>query len=83
MLSFLYIIQKLGIIFLIHQASNCDNDEDVGQHQQMEPNGGDGRINDNLSEIADEKIDRVQQKKILNQWGIGLDRIEHSRQVHQ
>lgn len=49
----------------------------------MEPDCGDGGLNDNLSEIADKQVHRVQKEQILRHGGIAINGVKNGRHIHQ
>lgn len=49
----------------------------------MEPYRGDGPVDDDLPEITDEQVDRVQQKKVLHHGIISVYVIEDGGQIAQ
>ena len=49
----------------------------------MEPDCRDCRFNDNLSEIADKQIDRVEQEQALHVVAVAVNGIENGGHVHQ
>ena len=49
----------------------------------MKPNGGNSGVNDNLSEIADKEINRIEQKQALRGVTVVVDCVEDGRHIHQ
>ena len=79
----LHIVQKPGVVLLIHPAAQTQHRRSVEQHQQMEPHGGDGGIDDDLAEVADEQIDGVGQKQALHRVAVMVDGVENGGHIHQ
>ena len=77
------IVQEPVVVLLIHEAADPDGDKRVRKHEGVEPQRGHGRLDDDLAEIADEEVYRVQQEQILRVRGIAVDGIENRRHVHQ
>ena len=49
----------------------------------MEPAAGDDSINDDLAEIPDKQVHRVEEKEILGGLGVAVDVVEDGGHVHQ
>ena len=71
------------IVLLIDPAADAQHDGHVSQHQQVKPDGGDGGLNDDLSEIADKEVHRVQQEEIAHHGRVVIDGVEDGGHVHQ
>lgn len=71
------------VVLLIHPAAQAKHQRHIKGHQQMEPKGGYSGLNDDLSEVADKKVHRVQKEGILNQRAIAVNGVENGRHIHQ
>lgn len=71
------------VVLLIHPAAQAKHQRHIKGHQQMEPKGGYSGLNDDLSEVADKKVHRVQKEGILNQWAVAVNGVENGRHIHQ
>lgn len=71
------------VVLLIHPAAQAKHQRHIKGHQQMEPKGGYSSLNDDLSEVADKKVHRVQKEGILNQWAVAVNGVENGRHIHQ
>ena len=71
------------VVLLIHPAAQAKHQRHIKGHQQMEPQAGYCGLKDNLPEIADKEVHRVQQEGILNQRAVVVNGIEDGRHVHQ
>ena len=49
----------------------------------MKPDGGNGGLDDNLPEVADEQIYRVQKEQTLHRVTVLVDGVEDGRHVHE
>lgn len=49
----------------------------------MEPDGRDGCFNDDLAEVADEEVDRVEEEQILYKGVVVVDGVEDGGHIHQ
>lgn len=71
------------VVLFVHQTANAHHQQHVKGHQQMEPQGRYGGLNDDLAEISDKEIHRVQKKSMLNQRAVAINGIEDGGHVHQ
>lgn len=71
------------VVLLIHPAAQAKHQRHIKGHQQMEPKGGYSGLNDDLSEVADKKVHRVQKEGILNQRAIAVNGVENGGHIHQ
>lgn len=79
----LHIVQKPGVVLLVHPAPDAQHDGHVRQHQQVEPHRGYGGLDDDLAEVADEQVHRVEEEQMLRHRGVAVDGIENCRHIHQ
>ena len=79
----LHVIQELVIVFLVHPAADPHHDDHICQHQQVEPDRRNGGLNDDLTEVPNEQIHRVQKKQIPYHGFISVDGVEDSGHIHQ
>ena len=49
----------------------------------MEPDGGDGGLNDDLSEVADEQVQRIQKEEALDRVAVTVNGVENGGHVHE
>ena len=71
------------IILLVDPAPDGQHDGHIGQHQQVEPDRGDGGLDDDLPEVPDEEVDRVQKEEVPHHGGIVVDGVEDGGHIHQ
>ena len=71
------------IVLLVHPATQSQHNHHIRQHQQVEPYGGDRSVDDDLPEIADEQVDRVEQKQALDRIGVLVDGVKNRGHIHQ
>jgi len=71
------------IILFVHPAANTQHDQHIGSREQVEPHSGNGGLDDDLAEVADEQVYRVEQKQVLHQGAVAVDVVENGGHVHQ
>lgn len=71
------------VVLLVDPAADTQHDDYIGQHQQVKPDGGNGGLNDDFSEIADEQVHRVEQEEIAHHGRIIVDGVENGGHIHQ
>ena len=79
----LHVIQESGVVLFIDPAADAQDDDDVRRHEQVEPDGGDRCFDDDLSEIADEKIDWIEEEEIADHGAVVVYSVEDGGHVHQ
>lgn len=71
------------VVLLVHPAAQAQHDQHVRQHQQMEPDCGDRGLDDDLAEVTDEQIDRIDEKQALDRIVVLFNGVEDGGHVHQ
>ena len=71
------------VLFFVNHISQSNYNQRIKCHQRVEAYRRNDTIQNNLSEIADEKIDRIQKKQVLCYNWISVNRIEDCRKIHQ
>ena len=71
------------VVFLVDPTANPQHNDHIGQHEQVKPDGGDGSLDDNLPEVTDKEIHRIQEKQVPHHGGVIIDGVEDSGHVHQ
>ena len=71
------------VVLLIHPAPDPQHNGHVRRHEQVEPEGGHRGLDDDLAEIADEQVDRVQEEEALGRVAVPVDGVEDGGHVHQ
>ena len=72
----LHIIQEFRVVLLVHPAVDAEDNEDIRQHEQVEPHAGDRAVDDDLAEVADVEVDGVKEEEILYRRTEAIDRIK-------
>lgn len=71
------------VIFFVNPRAEAEEEESVKRHQQVKPHRRDCPVNDHLAEVADEKVDGVDEKQILHRLRKGINGVEYCGNVHQ
>lgn len=71
------------VVLLVHPAADAQHDGHIRCHQQVEPDGGDGGLDDDLPEVPDEQVHRIQQEQALGRVAIAVNGVENGGHVHQ
>ena len=71
------------VVLLIHPAPDPQHNGHVRRHEQVEPEGGHRGLDNDLAEIADEQVDRVQEEEALHFVAVPVDGVEDGGHVHQ
>ena len=79
----LHVIQESGVVLFIDPAADAQDDDDVRRHEQVEPDCGDGGLNDYFSEIADEEVDRIEEEEVADHGAVVVYSVEDGGHVHQ
>ena len=79
----LHIIQESGVVLFVDPATDAQDDDDVRRHEQVEPDCGYCSFDDDLSEIADEKIDWIEEEEIADHGAVVVYGVEDGGHVHQ
>ena len=78
-----HIVKESVVVLLVHPVAYAHHQQRVEQHQPMEPQRWNHKLYNYLAEVGDEKIHRIEKKGVLYNLGIGVQRIEDGRHIHQ
>ena len=79
----LHVIQESGVVFFVDPAADTQDDDNVRRHEQVEPDCGDGGLDDYFSKVADEEVDRIEKEEVADHGTVVVYGIEDGGHVHQ
>lgn len=79
----LHVIQESGVVLFVDPAADAQDDDNVRRHEQVEPDCGYCSFDDDFSEIADEKIDWIEEEEIADHGAVVVYGVEDGGHVHQ
>ena len=77
-----HIVQELVVVLLVYPAADPEEQQRLKGHQEMVLRRGNGPVDHDQAEIADEEIDRVRQKSALDCGAVIVHGIEDRGHVH-